>query len=208
MAKTYRRHIRNLLLDRKFQLRFTVVIVLVATVLTAGLGYFWYDEMRKASKMVEVKALVTLSDADQKKVMDDLARQDQIRLLILVGFGLTLSLFLTGFSIWFTHKVAGPLFKIGRHMRDLRDNDLKPVWDLRKGDQLQEFWVHFKEMHTAMRERQQAELNALRKVLDLSRDVASSSELKDALGDLDRIAKAKAESLGLDEAKADADSAS
>ena len=108
MPPQHRRHLRNYLLDRKFQLRFTALMVLIACVLTAGLGYFWYDEMRKASRIVEVKALATMSDAEVEKVQDDLHRQDMIRLGVLVGFGVAIAVVLAGFSIVFTHKIAGP----------------------------------------------------------------------------------------------------
>ncbi len=161
MAPRHRRHLRNYLLDRQFQLRFTIVIVLIAGVLTAGLGYFWYDEMRTTSRVVEVKALATMSDADVAKVKADLHSKDMIRLGILGAFGVAIAVVLAVFSIIFTHRVAGPLFKISRHHEDITRDNLKEMWDLRKGDQLQEFWAIFKEMHTALRKRQKADIEVL-----------------------------------------------
>ncbi|PID39478.1 MAG: hypothetical protein CSA65_02745 [Proteobacteria bacterium] len=190
----HRRHLRNYLLDRKFQLRFTVLIVLIACVLTAGLGYFWYDEMRKASRIVEVKALATMSDAEVAKVQADLHRQDKIRLAILGGFGVAIAFVLAGFSIIFTHKVAGPLFKISRHLRDIRYDNLQEVWDLRKGDQLQEFWGGFKGMHRALRERLQSDIKALEEgIAALSN--ADGEQQKAALAALTALRDFKASSL-------------
>lgn len=165
MATTHKRQLRNFLLDRTFQLRYTATMVLISCVLTAGLGYFWYDEMRKASRIVEVKALATMSDEEVKEVEQDLARQDQIRLLVLVGFALLIAFVLAGYGIVFTHKVAGPLFKISRHMREIRDEKLDDVWDLRKGDQLQEFWAVFKEMHSTLQQRHRDEVASLEQVI-------------------------------------------
>lgn len=194
MGKTYKRHLRNYLLDRKMQLRFMVIIVVVATVLTGILGAFWYGEMRKASRMVEVNALATMTDAEVKKVEAEIARSDRVRLVVLAGFGVALVFVLAGFSIIFTHRIAGPLFKTSRHMRDIRDNNLCEVWDLRKGDQLQEFWAVFKEMHTALRERQQQEVDVLAKALE---KIEAVDELgnDDAVKELARLKRAKTTSL-------------
>ncbi|MBW2730886.1 MAG: hypothetical protein JRH20_00750 [Deltaproteobacteria bacterium] len=182
MGKSYKRHLRNYLLDRRFQLRFTIIIVLVAAVLTGGLGSFWYGEMRKASRMVEVNALTTMTDDEVKKVEDEMATDDGIRLGVLLGFGVLLALVLAGFSIIFTHRIAGPLFKISRHLRDLRDHNLCEVWDLRKSDQLQEFWAVFKETHTALRDRQEEEIQVLAAVL-------TKTEAMDGLQDDEAIKK-------------------
>lgn len=181
MAKPkHRRQLRNFLLDSRFQLRFALIIVLVAAALTGALGYFWYAEMRTASRIVEVQAL-GMSEDDAREVKSDLQARDRTRLLVLVGFGVVLVVFLTGYGIVFTHKVAGPLFKIGRHMRDIRDENLQPVFALRKGDQLQEFWRVFKEMHSALRERQQREAERLSQVadaLDGADDAERAAQLK------------------------------
>jgi hypothetical protein len=190
----HRRHLRNYLLDRKFQLRFTVLIVLISSLLTVGLGYFWYDEMRKASRIVEVKALATMSDAEVAKVQADLHRQDIVRLAILGGFGIAIALVLAGFSIIFTHRVAGPLFKISRHLKDIRYDNLQEVWDLRKGDQLQEFWGVFKHMHTALRERLESDVKALEEAMSALSN-ADGEQQKAALAALTALRDFKAASL-------------
>lgn len=190
----HKRQLRNYLLDRKLQLRFTVAIVIIAAVLTTGLGYFWYGEMRKASRIVEVKALATMSDSEVKKVEADLRQQDLIRLGILAGFGIVIAVVLAGFSIIFTHKVAGPLFKISRHLKDVQDNNLKEMWDLRKGDQLLVFWGVFKAAHTALRERQQSDIAAIEAVLAAHPEPADD-EQKQALAALTALRDTKKASL-------------
>ena len=187
----HRRHLRNYLLDSRFQLRFAVVILLLATALTAGLGAFWYDEMRKASRIVEVKALSTMSDEEVKKIEADMAREDHKRLGILVGFGGLLVVTLAGFSIIFTHRVAGPLHKISRHMHDISENDLKEVWDIRKGDQLQAFWQVFKGMHTSLRQRQLQDLATLKEAVTVLK--ARELEVPRAL---EQLIEEKMHSLG------------
>ncbi len=161
----YKRHIRNYLLDRKLQLRYTLMMVLLSSVLTAGLGYFWYDQMRTTSRTIEVRALATMSDEDVERIKSEMATQDQMRLVVLVGFGVLFAFMVAGYGIVLTHKVAGPLFKISRYMNDMREGKLGEVYDLRKGDQLRDFYETFKQMHIALRKQAEAEVSTLDEVI-------------------------------------------
>lgn len=157
----HKRLIRNYLLDRRLQLGYTLVVVLVSAVLSAGLGYFWYGEMREASQIVEVQVLESLGEQDAQQIRQDLASKDRRRLAVLIGFGLCLALLLGGYGIVFTHKVAGPLYKMQRIFAAMRDGKLPDVHDLRRRDQLHNFWAAFKEMYLALREQTQRELSEL-----------------------------------------------
>ena len=56
-----------------------------------------------------------------------------------------------GAGIWITHKVAGPLFSISVICGRVRDNKLSPsLRQLRRGDELQEFYSSFREMYEAL----------------------------------------------------------
>ena len=92
MAQGHRRSIRNYLLDSKLQLRYTLVMVLISSALVGGLGYIWYSQMRETSKSVEVKALVNMPEEAIQQLEEEMASQDQMRLLVLVGFGALLVL--------------------------------------------------------------------------------------------------------------------
>jgi len=164
-ASPSRRQIRNYLIDRKMQLRFTAIMVVLSSLLTAGLGYVWYAEMRKASGVIRVNAMATLGEAATNQLEAELASQDRTRLLLLVGFAFMLAVLIAGYGIVMTHKLAGPLFKINRHMQDIENERLYELWDLRKGDQLQEFFATFKSMHGALRERTEADMKLLSKMI-------------------------------------------
>jgi sensor histidine kinase YesM len=172
-----RRRVRNYLLDRNLQLRYTLVIVLTSATLTAGLGYFWYSEMRAASRMIEVQKLETLSVDQVDEIGDSLEAEDHKRLVILVGFGLLMAMVLTGLGIVFTHKIAGPLFKIQQHMRHIRHGRLVPLYELRKGDQLRAFFRQFRLMHEALSEQARHEVRIIEQALqELDPDGTSGAE--------------------------------
>jgi nitrogen fixation/metabolism regulation signal transduction histidine kinase len=198
----YKRHIRNYLLDRKLQLRYTLMMVVLSSVLTAGLGYFWYTQMRTTSRTIEVRALATMSDEDVQRIKDEMASQDRLRLLVLVGFGVLFAFSVAGYGIVLTHKVAGPLFKISRYMNDMKEGKLGEVYDLRKGDQLRDFFDTFKQMHLALRKQAQDEVATLDEVIASTErhlaqagPQASAGELARYLDSLRQLRDRKSQSL-------------
>lgn len=188
MAQIHRRRIRNYLLDSKLQLRYAFAMVLLSSLLTAGLGYIWYRQMRETSMTVEVKALASM-DVDTSEIQQlrsEMKSQDNLRLLALVGFGVLFALVLLGYGIVLTHKIAGPLFKIGRYMQDVKEGRLGPVYDLRKGDQLQEFFEVYKVMHNALRDRQRQEVEVLARALEVTEAQLARAKEAGALLDMEQ----------------------
>lgn len=68
-------------------------------------------------------------------------------LYVLIATGLLLVFGLAIYGIKMTHRVAGPLFKVGLYLAKMRDGRFDKVWNLRKGDQLVDFYEHFKSAH-------------------------------------------------------------
>jgi nitrogen fixation/metabolism regulation signal transduction histidine kinase len=73
------------------------------------------------------------------------------------------------FGIYFTHRVAGPIFKMRKLLKQLERGDYPVGARLRKGDELQEFFEDFVRLAAALRERDArhaAAVDALRAHLD------------------------------------------
>jgi methyl-accepting chemotaxis protein len=202
----HRRHIRNLLLDWRYQLHYTLVIVLIAALLTAGLGFFWYREVQTNSRMISAKELTTLTTVSSSEAMEleqDIADQDRERLLILVAFGILLGLVIAGYGISMTHRVAGPLHKITRHMKDIGEGKLYPLWEVRQKDQLQQFWQVFKTMHVSLRQQMEIEAQDLAQIaraLEMASEASAKDDettqmIKQQASTLRRLAARKSESL-------------
>ena len=66
-------------------------------------------------------------------------------------------------GIWITHKVAGPLFSIEGICARVRDNKLAPSLrqQLRRGDELQDFYSTFRDMYEALRTRADRDVQVL-----------------------------------------------
>jgi methyl-accepting chemotaxis protein len=192
----YKRKVRNYLLDVGLQLRYTATIVVVAIFLTAGLGFKMYQATRDVSKVILWTSLVDPSSADE--LQSQFANSDRVVLWGIVGFGVVLILSISAVGILITHKVAGPLHKIASYFGRVRENRLGPApANLRKGDELQEFYGAFKEMHQSLRTRVEDDVRALGNalsVLEASPD-ARSPNMQRALEELRDLRKRKEESL-------------
>jgi nitrogen fixation/metabolism regulation signal transduction histidine kinase len=87
-------------------------------------------------------------------------------------------------GIVFTHKVAGPLFKMQRYLSRIRDGRLSEPAPLRRGDDLQEFFAELCSAIRALRVRDREDLELLEGVLAsigddaLKRKVAARCEAK------------------------------
>jgi hypothetical protein len=192
----YKRKVRNYLLDAGLQLRYTATIVVVAIFLTAGLGFKMYQATRDVSKVILWTSLVDPASADE--LQSQFANSDRVVLWGIVGFGVVLILSISAVGILITHKVAGPLYKIATFFGRVRDNRLGPApANLRKGDELQEFYLAFKDMHSSLRARAEDDVRIIGNVvsvLETTPDTRSPA-LARALDDLRDLRKRKEESL-------------
>lgn len=250
-AAPYKRSWKNLLINKRYQLRFTLFMVGLSTVLMNGLG-FWV--MRVADETTEVSAtsvrgtpcpkIPTIeaveempavpmklpepgapeeppppppeddgdgerprikvqidessmqmmptvpavpADLGQKVVahwtcelklaarLDGLERGRLRILWVLIGTGLLLVLGLAAYGIKMTHRVAGPLFKVGLYLGKMKSGRFDKVYNLRKGDQLVEFYEHFKHGHAGVVQMQKDDIARLKAVIV----AAESSGLSD-----------------------------
>jgi nitrogen fixation/metabolism regulation signal transduction histidine kinase len=90
----------------------------------------------------------------------------QQRLLVGLVAGLAMLVVALGaVGIVFTHKVAGPIHKMKRLLREVGEGKLIVRERLRKGDELQHFFETFEGMVEALRERQRAEISEIDEIL-------------------------------------------
>ena len=236
-ARGYKRSWKNLLINKRYQLRFTLFMVIMAALLMAGLGW-WV--MQVADEATEVAAsrvrgdgcgtrpdlpdvppveavapdpaaappvdpaaapaptAAPAADEGRRRVVIEestmtinpvperfaenvaayyecelrqAARLDELEhgraqiLWVLIGACVTLVLGLAIYGIKMTHKVAGPLYKISLYMGKMRDGRYDKVYNLRKGDQLVDFYEHFKHAHQGVVELEKADIERLRAFL-------------------------------------------
>jgi nitrogen fixation/metabolism regulation signal transduction histidine kinase len=75
-----------------------------------------------------------------------------------VGIGLA--------GIVVTHKVAGPIFKMKKHLGEVSEGKYQVPWSLRKGDELVEFFESFRTMVVALRDEREAHMKVIQSAVD------------------------------------------
>jgi methyl-accepting chemotaxis protein len=204
----YKRSVKNYLIDSRFQLKYTGMIVLIAVVISGILGVFLYrtsreviaesykvaEESKKVSDVVkmtikddpiysqnpELAASFAQASIDSDRQIEEqrkaLIRQQKTMLYSLVG-GLALMVVLIGLlGIYFTHKVAGPIYKMKMLLRQVGEGKLVFQGRLRKGDELQDFFDAFATMVDKLRERQKHEVDQLDAALRIASGNASANQ--------------------------------
>jgi hypothetical protein len=175
----HQRHLRNYLLNKGLQLRFTLIIVAISATLTGGLGWVVMTKAHEASRVVQVRAMDPTDEMAQQLVAQ-FAHNDKVMLAVLIAFGVILSVVLSAYGIVLTHKIAGPLFKVTLYLDKMRDGKLGQVYNLRKGDELVEFFEHFKAAHDSVRARTEADIVLLDKAIAGLGTGGLADELKSA----------------------------
>ena len=233
----HQRRLRNLLLDRHFQLKYTGYLVAIATILGISLGLILWrtsaqvirqaeqnaargsqivdlgnevvSESRKVSAVVRMNIVKDPIYQDDPDLLDafniDAKRQDErldqqrkrleeqrqslfrqaetlqsFHRLMLWSLGGVLVLLVLGIGaagIFVTHKVAGPIFKMKRHLRQVAKGQLQVPWGLRKGDELVHFFDAFRDMVAALRIEREAHIERLQAAILELNSTSPDSEL-------------------------------
>ena len=286
-ARGYKRSWKNLLINKRYQLRFTLFMVAVSTVLMAGLGWWVMKVADEATRVqgtrvrgdncppipkigaIDVEGATagpmpdmaaaddtetpTPVEPEEAPVADspkeppppdgeepaprkrevvieessmtinpvperfaeevaahyecEFAQQSRLANLekgrtrimwTLLASGLLLVLGLAIYGIKMTHKVAGPLYKITLYMGKMRDGRFDKVYNLRKGDQLVDFYEHFKTAHAGVVELEKADIAQIKAVLAAAEEhglAAKSPEVAAALDELRTLVARKEKSL-------------
>ncbi len=109
------------------------------------------------------------------------SRRELILLIAIIAFGVVFLVVIFIFNIVITHRTAGPLFKMGRYMDEIREDKYTEVWNLRKGDQLVELYGRFQAMHKAAKARVEEDIEILDAALAVCDKGGVDGEAIDAL---------------------------
>lgn len=137
------------------------------------------DEQRRLES--DAKFLAQRSNDLQMQAASVQATRDALALILVVGI-LVLVAGIGVAGIVFTHKIAGPIFKMKRLLREVGEGKLILKERLRKGDELQHFFETFEQTVNRLRQRQMDEIARVDAIL---------TELEPVAGDTEGVAKLK-----------------
>jgi hypothetical protein len=202
-----KRSVKGLLINRRFQLKYTLIVVFLAVVISTVLGVLLYHRVSENTTLTldNLRALAAPAEFLEQSGRA-LRDRDREVMLLLVASLLGLVLAITVLGIYVTHKVAGPLYVMSRYLRDIEAGSLREVRALRKGDDLVEFYEIFQQMLAALQDREKRDIAALEGAIRTLRDhlekLGSGSqadlvaELSQTVESLAALKKRKQEALG------------
>jgi hypothetical protein len=176
---SYKRRLSNLLLDKKLQLRYVILVTILSGAIAGSLGYMIHLQRSFAVDSLEHQ-LADEPEDFRDQTGDKLESENRAAIYKMAGVGLGLVLILSAYLVIMTHKVAGPLYKVSSYFERMAEGKLGNVTALRRGDMLQDFFGNFREMHEAVRARAQEDAAAMARAAETLRG-ACGDKAKDAL---------------------------
>jgi nitrogen fixation/metabolism regulation signal transduction histidine kinase len=172
-----KRKLRNFLLDRRFQLKYTGMVVGVTLVVASLLGALAYRESKGQTEALQIQLMMQQDlDPQVSASLESFGRERDEHMLIAILLGIaTLTLALGATGIMITHKMVGPAYRIRQLLGTVAKGQLRVDGALRKGDELQDVFAAFNRMVTSLRGRQADEIAAL----DLAIAKAAASGVPD-----------------------------
>jgi len=167
MGKKKQRRVKNYLLDRRFQLKYTGMVLLVTVAVAGVLGYVAYG-FSKGQTEAFTAQLAAQPDLDPQTASDleRFAKQEdrKVRNAIITGVLLmTLALGITGIMV--THRVVGPAYRMRRLFEHVGEGHLEVTTGIRKGDELQDLYHSFAEMVESLRDQRTEDIERLEDTL-------------------------------------------
>jgi methyl-accepting chemotaxis protein len=179
------RKIRNYLLEPKFQLKYTSMVVGVTVVVAAVLGYKAYTYSTGQTQLVNIERMEHRgADIDERFIADleNYARAEDRKVLLGVLGGiavLALALAMTGIVV--THRLVGPAYRLKQLIAAIGAGRLRVQGSLRKHDELQDVFEAFQHMVEKLRSDREQELRELDDALAQARGAGASEDVLEAL---------------------------
>lgn len=147
----------------------------------ALLEAFTTDAKKQDQRLQEQEAQLVAQAESLKSESSSLKafQSRMMRTLVAVMLLLVVGIFVAGVMV--THKVAGPIFKMKRMIRDVGEGRLRIPGKLRKGDELVHFFDAFDTMVRSLRARQENEIAMLESAIAQLEGKADAAALQPLL---------------------------
>jgi HAMP domain-containing protein len=167
MGDKTQRRVKNYLIDRRFQLKYTGMVLLVTVSVAGGLGYVAYGFSQGQTEALTAH-IAAQPDLDPTTASDleEFAQQEDRKIRNAITAGvllLTFALGLTGIIV--THRVVGPVYRMRRLFQHVGNGKFEVTTGIRKGDELQELYHSFAEMIESVRDQRGEEIAQLEQTL-------------------------------------------
>jgi hypothetical protein len=165
---------RTFLIERRFQLKYTSIMVIVGLLITFCFGGLMYRAHLQAMEVLG------LPNSFERVVINT---YDHDVFFVVIGIALLMSAALAVFGVLVTHRIAGPVYIIGRYVQELGEGQFPVMRPLRRADELRDFFRAFQEAVDQIRSRDASDVATLDSALaQLEGFCARTPEAAAALG--------------------------
>lgn len=187
-AATHQR--RVYLVDRDFQLKYTLLLVVTGLVVALAFGLWIWQAHLQVSELAAVDpAIRPLIEASDRNL-----------LVVFIGIALLMAAALGLVGILVTHRVAGPIFVMGHYMSVLAQGRYPRMRTLRQRDELKGFFRNFLEAVATLKRREADHAAVLEDAVERMRAARPGApELAPAIDALEAAARQRREALAADD---------
>ncbi len=165
---------RRYLVNKKFQIKYTLLVISFSAVIYGILGYLLYRKEVANSEILQIQHL----ELNQMIQSQDFGILIYLAIFFFLQVG---SLFILGILI--THRIAGPVYRVHKYLEGVAESgSIRPMEPVREQDEFSEFFESLGSAIEKVRARDEAREQGLRELGDL---------LDKAKNDSSQIARAK-----------------
>ncbi|MFN0063950.1 MAG: signal protein [Myxococcaceae bacterium] len=172
---------RTYVIDRGFQLKYTLLLVAAGAVVSLLFGSMMYLAHAAAARDAQVPP----------EVRAQLAAADTTLLILMVAVALLMAVALGLFGVLVTHRVAGPVYVMSHYVSVLAKGRYPIMRPLRRSDELRAFFERFQTAVESMRVREAQEAEALERAVAHLGGAAANNGAHAALEELRQLAARK-----------------
>jgi hypothetical protein len=172
---------RTYVIDRGFQLKYTLLLVGAGAFVSLLFGGMMYVTHVNAARELVVP----------DSVHQELARIESTLLVLMATVSVLMAAALGLFGILITHRVAGPVYVMSHYITVLARGRYPIMRQLRKSDELREFFQQFQDALDLLRAREAEEARNLEEAFTALQPAATSAEAIAALERLNQMAVRK-----------------
>jgi hypothetical protein len=165
-------HRRTYVIDRGFQLKYILLLVLVGALLSGLFGGMMYLAHLDAARQLA------------PSVQAELARAETTQLALTVAMSILMAAALGLFGVLITHRVAGPVYVMSHYVSVIAKGRYPQMRALRKRDELKGFFDRFQEAIESLRTREADEAVQLDQALATLEPLAGTPEAQAVLEQL------------------------
>lgn len=145
--------------DARFQWKYTLIIAAIGMGVTAIMGYFLYGAHKANTGLLDL--------GGNEELRQQILQGEEIFLIYLVLLVVVMGLALTFWGLIVTHRVAGPVFVVARHLQTLKDGHYPDVRPLRQRDEMGDFFQTFDDTVKLLKGRDEAALALIKETIAL-----------------------------------------